>query len=296
MGYVGTWPWRVFLDASSRLTPRTARWGSPGAYDPLEKQVVNLYQEANISDGFVDHSGTIEDLVTSLWKVPLVHHPGEVFSYGLSADVLGRLVEVLSGQTFDAYLRDHIFEPLGMADTYFCLPPEKASRLVSLYKSGENGLIEAEGDFQDGAFFYSSTFPLSKPCTYFSGGGGLVSTAEDYAIFLQMLLNGGKLNGHQLLSPTTVHLMTIDHLDEIPFGVLYPGSGGFGLGFGLHGSQEESGEIYSEGSYYWLGLFNTKFWVDPEQELIGIMLNQMNPFTRDLETRFEALTYQAIVE
>lgn len=263
-----------------------------------QRELSTLYREAGVTDGFVEHPGTIEELVTKLGKLPLMHDPGDAFSYGLSVDVLGRLVEVLSGTTLDQFLRARVFEPLGMDDTYFYLPQEKAKRLVSMYSPTPSGGIDkVEGVVESGYLIYSATYPTSDHRTYFSGGGGLSSTAPDYARFLQMLLNGGALDGVRLLSPTTVDLMTSDHIGTVPSAVVQPGSGGFGLGFAIAGEPNVDGEIGSAGAYTWRGLFNTMFWVDPVEELIGIMMTQLYPYRHlDIQDKFRIMTYQAIVE
>ena len=159
------------------------------------------------------------------------------------------------------------------------------------------GIDKVEGVVESGYLIYSATYPTSDHRTYFSGGGGLSSTAPDYARFLQMLLNGGALDGVRLLSPTTVDLMTSDHTGTVPSAVVQPGSGGFGLGFAIAGEPNVDGEIGSAGAYTWRGLFNTMFWVDPVEELIGIMMTQLYPYRHlDIQDKFRIMTYQAIVE
>ena len=263
-----------------------------------QRALSDLYRDAGVADGLAEHDGTIEGLVTALGQLPLLHEPGAAFSYGLSNDVLGRLVEVLSGTTFDEFLRTRLFEPLGMPDTYFYLPAAKADRLASLYApDGAGGLDEVEGTVEGQHLIYSATYSTGEHRTNFSGGAGLSSTVYDYARFLQMLLNDGALDGVRILSPVTVDLMTTDHIGDIPIGsVVQPGSGGFGLGFAIRGRPGADGELGSEGAYYWSGFFNTTFWVDPTEELIGILMTQIFPSTSDIQERFRIMAYQAIVE
>jgi CubicO group peptidase (beta-lactamase class C family) len=213
-------------------------------------------------------------------------------------DVLGRLVEVLSGLSFDEFLHTRIFEPLGMEDTYFYLPSAKSGRLAALYSpSPTGGIVEVEGTVDDGYLAFSATYSAGGQRTSFPGGAGLSSTARDYSRFLQMMLNGGELDGARLLSPTTVRLMTSNHTGDLQaFGRVQPGLGGFGLGFAIDGAPTAEGELGSEGIYRWEGFFNTLFWVDPEQDLIGIMMTQLFPNTTDIQDKFRIMTYQTIVE
>ena len=259
-----------------------------------QRALSELYRDAGVADGLAEHDGTIEGLVTALGQLPLLHEPGAAFSYGLSSDVLGRLVEVLSGVTFDEFLRTRLFEPLGMNDTYFYLPAAKADRLASLYAPNTaGGLDEVEGTVEGQHLIYSATYSTGEHRTNLSGGAGLSSTIYDYARFLQMLLNGGELNGIRILTPVTVDLMTTDHIGDIPTGsVVQPGSAGFGLGFAIRADSE----IGSEGAYYWSGFFNTTFWVDPTEELIGILMTQIFPSGSDIQERFRVMAYEAIVE
>ena len=278
----------------------TYRFLGAAAFGPLYEQrlLSGLYGEAGIVDGLSEHTGTIEDLVTKLGSLPLLHQPGAAFSYGLNIDVLGRLVEVLSGLSFDEFLRTRIFEPLGIEDTYFYLPSAKSGRLAALYSpSPTGGIVEVEGTVDDGYLTFSATYSAGDRRTNFPGGAGLSSTARDYSRFLQMMLNGGELDGARLLSPTTVRLMTSNHIGELASsGPVPPGLGGFGLGFAIDGAPTAEGELGSEGVYGWGGIFNTLFWVDPEQHLIGIMMTQLLPNTTDIQDKFRIMTYQTIVE
>ena len=235
--------------------------------------------------------------MSKLGDLPLLHEPGDTFSYGLSDDVLGRLVEVVSGVTFDEFLRTRLFEPLGMDDTFFYVPDDKAARLASVYTPVSGGLTKVEGTVDGGHLVYSSTYSTGEHRRNFSGGAGLSSTAYDYARFLQMLLNGGTFDGARILSPMTVALMTTDHIGDIPAGsIVRPGSAGFGLGVAIRGRPGADGELGSEGAYYWSGFFNTTFWVNPAEDLIGVLMVQVFPGTSDIQERFRIMTYQTIVE
>ncbi|MEO2197623.1 MAG: serine hydrolase domain-containing protein [bacterium] len=264
---------------------------------PKLRRLAELYGQAGIGDGLAEHDGTIAELVTALGTLPLLHEPGAAFSYGLSDDVLGRLVEVVSGMSFDEFLRTRLFEPLGMDDTSFYVPASKASRMAAVYTPSRSGLAEVEGTVEGTHLVYSSTYSTGEPRRNFSGGAGLSSTAHDYVRFLQMLLNGGELDGARILSPMTVDLMTSNQIGSAPAGsIVQPGSAGFGLGVAIRGGPSVDGELGSAGAYYWSGFFNTVFWIDPTEQLIGILMTQVFPGTSDIQDKFRLMAYQAIVE
>ena len=255
------------------------------SYGTFSNTVVD---QAYRASGLLEWS-TLEELVTGLGEQPLVWQPGERWHYSLSTDVLGRLVEVLSGQPFDVFLRERIFEPLGMEDTGFYVRPTDRDRFASYYgHAGRRGgplTLERvdQGDY-------------SPSTNRFSGGGGLVSTARDYARFAQMLLNGGELDGARILSPTTIDLMTMDHLGDDGASFLADGWG-FGLGFTVKNQPGLDGMPDSVGTYYWFGVGGTVFWVDPAQGLIGIFMIQIRPnFDVNFRDQFKRLVYQAVVE
>ena len=252
-------------------------------YGSFSNSVVDQrYRSANVGG-----QPTLADMVTEMGKVPLMYQPGTRWHYSLSTDVLGRLVEVISGQSFDVFLRERIFEPLGMNDTGFYVPASKRDRFARSYGH--------EGD--DRTLTLGDTMRFTRPPTRLSGGGGLVSTAYDYARFAQMLLNGGQLDGAQILGRKTVELMTVDHLpDGVPTEFLSRGWG-FGLGFTVKNEAGMDGMPGSVGNYYWFGVQGTSFWVDPEEDLIGIFMIQIRP-NRDVTFRnqFKRLVYQAVVE
>ena len=265
--------------------------------DPKLRMLAELYGAAGVADGLAEHDGTIEELVTALGDLPLLHEPGAAFSYGLSDDVLGRLVEVVAGVSFDEFLHNRLFEPLGMPDTSFYVPDPKAGRMASIYTPIAEGLAEVEGTVAGDHLIYSATYSTGEPRRNFSGGAGLSSTASDYSRFLQMLLNGGELDGIRILSPVTIDLMTTNQIGAAPVGsIVPPGSGGFGLGVAIRGGPEVDGELGSSGAYYWSGFFGTSFWIDPEEELIGILMTQVFPGTSDIQDKFRLMAYQAIIE
>jgi CubicO group peptidase (beta-lactamase class C family) len=258
------------------------------------QRVGQTLKDAGITNGLVQDEGTLREKMKILATLPLVHHPGDKFEYGLSTDVLGRLIEVVSGMTLDEFFRRRIFEPLGMEDTHFFLPDEKVSRLAAVYRRDEDSPItrlpEEPIEGEAGAV-YSASYPYKGPKRYFSGGGGLVSTAPDYLRFAQMLLNGGELDGVRLLSPKSVELMTVNHLGTLEADF------GFGLGFGVIRDERDLRELGSIGRYRWGGFFYTDFFIDPQEELIGIFMAQLYPNGGlRLPEKFRVLASQAIVE
>jgi len=237
----------------------------------------------------IGSEATIADLVTDIGKMPLMYQPGTTWNYSLSVDVLGRLVEVLSGQPFDVFLRERIFQPLDMHDTGFYVRPADRGRFAQMYGHAgrRGGPLTLE---------VADTTGFTPAVTRFSGGGGLVSTARDYARFTQMLLNGGELNGRRILSPTTIALMTTDHLHDDGASFLADGWG-FGLGFTVKDQPALDGLPDSVGTYYWFGVAGTSFWIDPAQDLIGIFMIQIRPnLDVNFRDQFKRLVYQAVVD
>ncbi len=259
-----------------------------------------LYQEAGVSDGLVQTHGTLAEGVQRLARLPLLHQPGTTFEYGLSTDVLGRLVEVVSGEPLDQFFEQRIFAPLGMKDTSFFLPPSRRSRLATLYEPDRKGGIRPAGDglLQRGMTLYSGSYHYLGPKTYFSGGAGLVSTVEDYARFLQMMLQRGELDGIRVLQEKTVRQMTSHQIGDLR-GFPHHGDG-FGYGFGVltergrakKGWPKQNGA--SIGAYSWAGFFHTYFWVDPNRELIAILMTQLRPHEISLQADFQAAVYKAL--
>ncbi len=258
-------------------------------YGSSKEPVDVMYNEAKV----IDYDTTLKEMVRKLGTLPLRNHPGREWHYSVSMDVLGYLVEVISGMAFDAFLEKRIFKPLGMKDTNFYVPKEKHSRFAATYgPDGEGGikLIDPPA---------SSRF--AKPVKLLSGGGGLVSTASDYMRFLQMLLNGGELDGVRLLGTKTVELMTANHLPEEMIPILGGTRAFKGYGFGLgvrvmvHVSQAEV--LGSKGEYGWIGAASTYFLIDPKEEMIGIVMTQFRPNNfYPIHRQFKVLTYQAIVD
>lgn len=233
---------------------------------------------------------TMADSLARLSKLPLNFQPGEAWEYGPATDVVGRLVEIISGQTLDEYFRKRIFEPLGMRDTHFYLPQSKLPRFAANYQPGEDKKIKlAEAPTAESRW-------VKEPHVYFAGAGGLVSTATDYLRFHQMMLNGGELDGVRLLGRKTVELMTVNHIGDLPVWLTGPGYG-FGLGYSVVKDMGATGQPASSGTYGWGGAFCTYFWVDPVEEMIGIVMTQVRPYTHlNIRLEFQALAYQALVD
>jgi len=233
---------------------------------------------------------TTRDSAKRLAKLPLNFHPGDAWEYGPATNVVGDLVEAISGMTLDEFFQKRIFEPLGMPDSHFYLPEDKLDRFAANYRPDEDGKIElVEAPTADSRF-------VREPHVYFAGAGGMVSTAADYFRFHQMMLQGGELDGVRLLSPKTVRLMTANHIGD--HGVWLRGPGyGFGLGYSVVTDLGLSAMPASLGTYSWGGAYCTVFWVDPEEELIGILMTQVRPYTHlNIRQDLQTLAYQAIVE
>jgi len=250
-----------------------------------------MYKSANVAHGLLPYDGTIEDNVKRLAALPLLFSPGDKWEYSLGVDVLGRLVEVVSGKPLDEFFRTRIFEPLGMKDTYFYPPENKLERLATAYTYyADKGLNRfPDTPITEGSFTYSADYPYHTPKKLFSGGAGLVSTAMDYLRFCQMMLDGGKVGTTRLISRKSVELMTGDQL-----GTIKPDFG-FGLGFGVEGVKAPLSELGSAGEYAWGGFFYTAFTIDPKEQMIVIFMAQLHP-TGDLtlDRQVHALAYQAI--
>src|SRR5580765_150285 len=250
-----------------------------------------MYESAGVASGLLQYDGTIGDSVKHLAGLPLLFNPGDRFEYSLGVDVLGRLVEVVSGKTLDEFFRTRIFEPLGMKDTYFFPPENKLNRLAAAYTYyPEKGLSRfPDQPIVEGNFVYSADYPYRGAKKLYSGGGGLCSTAADYARFCQMMLDGGKVGSTRLLSRKSIELMTHDQLGKIG-----PDQG-FGLGFGVDGVKGPLQELGSVGSYDWGGFFYTAFSIDPKEQMIVIFMAQLHP-TGDLtlDKQVHELAYQAI--
>lgn len=239
---------------------------------------------------FADRDEPVGATVARMAALPFDAQPGEKYVYGYSTDILGVVIERASGQALDEYLRARLFEPLGMKDTHFYLPESKADRFAVVYSAKESGGLERApepgGAVGQGAY-------LKGPRKSFSGGAGLVSTANDYARFLSMLLNGGELDGKRILSRKSVELMTVDHLN----GVTFREGQGFGLGFSVVKDLGARGQPGSVGEYGWGGAYHSTYWVDPKEQLVVVYFTQLIP-ARGLDDhdKLRALVYQAIVD
>lgn len=252
-----------------------------------------LYEAAHVAHGILPYDGTIAESVKHLAGVPLLFNPGERWEYGLGVDVLGRVIEVVSGKSLDEFFRTRIFDPLGMKDTYFYPPDSKLERLAAAYTYyRDKGL----GRFPDtpiteGSMIYSADYPYRAPKKLFSGGAGLSSTAPDYERFCQMMLDGGRSGNTRLLSRKSVELMTHDQLGKVS------ADQDFGFGFGIAGVKAPLSELGSPGAYSWGGFFYTGFSIDPKEQMTVIFMAQLHPAEDvSLDRQVNALAYQAIVD
>lgn len=255
-----------------------------------------MYAKHNILVGVEKPDASLGDVITRLGSLPVFHEPGTKYLYGLNSDVLGYLVEVVSGKTLAEFLQERLFNPVGMSDTYFYLPESKHARLAKLYTEDDNKktvkVTSHNGSSLASDGHMLENFPRMKG-RYYAGGAGLSSTALDYAKFLQMLLNGGLYNGHQLLSPTTVKLFTSNQLAD-----LKDSKTNFSLGFGITTAAQAARYPVPEGTFDWGGAFGTTYWADPVEGIVGILMTQKQPSSwgGELNTKFKASVYQAIIK
>lgn len=279
------------IPATKEITIRDLLRHTSGITYQWNEDLGPRYEKANVASGLLQYDGTIGDSVKQLAAQPLLFNPGEKFEYSLGVDVLGRLVEVVSGKPLDEFFRTRIFEPLGMKDTYFFPPDNKLGRVATAYTYySDKGLNRfPDTPIREGSFVYSADYPTRGPKKLFSGGAGLVSTAMDYARFCQMMLDEGRVGNTRLLSRKSVELMTHDQLGKISTDM------GFGLGFGIDGAKAPLSELGSVGSYDWGGFFYTAFSIDPKEQMIVIFMAQLHP-TGDLtlDRQVHELAYQAI--
>ncbi len=241
---------------------------------------------------------TLAEMVKELAEIPLEFSPGTAWNYSVSTDVLGHLVEVISGQSFDDFLRERIFEPLGMVDTGFTVPEEKADRFAANYNRGPDRKLKLSDDPAESTYL--------QPQTFLSGGGGLTSTSTDYWRFCQMLLNGGELDGERIVGPKTIELMTMNHLpDGQDLSAVAAGGFsettndgiGFGLGFAVVEDVAKTQNSGSVGEYYWGGAASTIFWNDPKEDLSVVFMTQFMPSgTFNFRGQLKQLVYSAIVD
>jgi CubicO group peptidase (beta-lactamase class C family) len=274
------------VPAKRRITIRdllTHTSGISYGYGPAEGQ----WKQAGIQGWyFADRNEPVAAVVDRIAALPMDAQPGEKYVYGYSTDVLGVVVEKVSGTSLAEFFQKRITGPLRLADTQFYLAPAQKDRLAAVYGAKE-GRIERATDPRTGQGQY-----VEGPRVAFSGGAGLLSTVSDYGRFLQMLLNAGEIDGIRLLSPKTVELMTVNHI-----GTLFPDPGlGFGLGFEVIEDLGAYGRHGSVGAYGWGGAYHTNYWVDPKERLVAVLMTQLLPSgDSDLHARFRALVYQSIV-
>ncbi len=254
-----------------------------GLIDPNDERYKMIFPKAGITDLFTIENILLADNIKKLAKMPLQNSPGEKFTYGEGIDVAGYLIEILSGMSLDKFLRKRIFDPLGMTDTWFYLPEDKANRLVTVQKP-ENGSWMPYP-----VTFYDPNYPVKGAKRYFSGGAGLCSTAKDYATFLQMYLNGGEYNGVRILSRTTVETILTNQLGDAWNGAFH------GLAFQIvNKKKHEKGGEESAGTFSWGGYFNTQYFADPNEKTIGLIMRQTQGVTDDIPWRFHLLVSQSI--
>jgi CubicO group peptidase (beta-lactamase class C family) len=240
--------------------------------------------------GFFTRAEGLDDFARRVAALPLLASPGDRWNYSVSTDILGRVIEVASGQAFDAFLQARILDPLEMADTAFVVPAEKRDRFTANY-------ARPAGDLQ--AIDSPVNGQYTQPPRWLSGGGGLTSTASDYIRFAQMLLQDGRLGETRILKPETVQMMRANRLPDalvpIELGTFLSPGYGFGLGFAVVVDANASPEPDNNGVFRWAGAANTFFWIDPEAELIGMVWTQFNPFAAyDIEREFQILVYEAL--
>jgi len=278
-----------FSPTIEQLFTHTA--GFTYGFRPDSEAIDALYRETDLIN-----SANLDDFISRLSEIPLRFEPGKRYHYSVSYDILGAIVEKISGQSLDVFFRDRIFEPLEMNDTFFSVPEEKLSRLATnhYWDREQDALVAAPPDD-----LFSNT-----EVTFFSGGGGLVSTAMDYMVFCEMLRRGGSYNGARILGPKTIQYMTMNHLTpevrnngatDFPESHLYKGQY-FGLGFGVMREPGLSEVISSAGAYSWGGAAGTKFWIDPEEDLVAILMTQLMWAPTDRRYQMKIATYQALTK
>lgn len=256
------------------------------------KEANAIYAKADITAGIgVETGRLLKTDMEKLAALPLLHQPGERFTYGLNTDVLGYLVEVVSGQSLDRFFSEKIFEPLGMKDTWFYLPETKQNRLVVLHIEDSLKKVATAGTSVQRNGTWISDYPKTKG-TYFSGGAGLSSTAWDYAIFMEMMRNGGTYKGKRILSKNSVDMMTQNQIGNIDRGP----NEKFGLGFGIITEQGSRRLGLSTGSYSWGGAFSSTYWIDPKEEIVGQVFLNQSPISRgEIHDKFKVMLYSAII-
>lgn len=279
------------IPANTEITIKNLLTHTSGiGYGIADKRLKLIYEKNNIPDLATTQKLTLDSVMQKLGGVPLGVQPNSKFYYGLNTDVLGRVIEVASGKPLDSVLIKKIFEPLGMNDTHFFLPPQKTRRLATMYSETKEGRLIRTEPVQGKN---NINFPISGAKTYLSGGSGLVSNIDDYAKFLQMILNKGTYAGKTILKPETVDLMCSNQI-----GSLIVGKGNkFGLGFEIAAADTLENKA-KPGKLSWGGVFNTMFWIDPERKSIAILMTQVYPAIHktELYNKFETLVNRALDE
>ncbi len=269
-------------------------------YDFMMAHPVDKLYRKNKLGGAGRTKLNLEEIVDGLAKMPLQFSPGTKWNYSMATDVCGRLVEIISGQTLDVFLKERIFDPLGMVDTGFYVPEDKWDRFAPCYRKDPVTGVTGRVDEADATGQFTS-----KPA-FLSGGGGLVSTQSDYLAFCQMLLNGGEANGKRFVSPKTIDLMTMNHLpdnktmremDNSAFSETGMDGVGFGLGFSVLLDQGASHSTGTPGIYSWGGLASTYFWIDPVEDLTVIFMTQLMPSSSyPIRPQLQQLVYAAMID
>ena len=272
----------IFSNTEVDKLYREALWGDRAMLD------LTKYR----GDGIERRVKDLDELSKTIASIPLLYQPGSQWVYSISVDILGRLIEVISGQSLDQFLQQEIFDPLEMEDTFFEIPKDKIARFGTNHLAGKDGKLRVVDR--------PETSDYVKPVSIFSGGGGLISTAGDYLRFAQMLLNGGELNGVRLLSPTTIALIRRNQLTDTSSKGYSDRPNtvdtiGFGLGVGV-ATGEQLLSAAEVGTYTWGGMAGTLFWVDPKHELVAILMIQRILSPEAIRSKFRNLTYQAITE
>jgi CubicO group peptidase (beta-lactamase class C family) len=258
-------------------------------YGFIPGKLSKSYADAGVLDSLTVSNFDLASNIRRLAAQPLLFEPGSKWAYGLSTDVLGRVVEVVSGQALDQYFLEHITAPLKMDDTWFYLPDDKADRLVTLYAHvDDKGLVASNGSESD-IKLDDSNYPIQGAKTYFSGGAGMSSTAADYGRFVHMLLNDGELDGVRIMSRKSVELMRTPRID-----IDGDGTADFGLGFAVIADLGKYDTLGSVGSYAWGGAFFTSYWIDPSENLAAVLMSQARPVKSNLDNKFRTLVYQAL--
>jgi len=264
----------------------------------VPKEHAELFARADVCDGLAEWDGDLAANCDRIARVPLVHEPGTAYTYGLNTDVLGRVIEVAAGKSLDAVFRERIFEPLKMADTHFWLPEAKKDRLATLYKSEGSGLYRyTDWVKKNGNSFISASYQYAGPRKLLSVGAGLISTADDYARFLQMIVNGGELDGKRVLKPETVKAMCQNQVGELAANKDWGHGDKFGFGFGVVTEAMAKEVPEAVGTLSWAGIFYTYFWADPKRKVVGVMMTQTFPRAgEDLRMGFKKRVYEALGE